>query len=507
MTEHDDDCRWWILKFQRGVKPLGVVRLRVSKSLRSRHLPYRVLGQCGFWLILGFAGNAWCNPTPTNLSSSVDRSSSDNSFSSESLEVQTENYAEKSPVYAKDLREISHLATDLDSTGSSLRLRDLQGQVREAEVVLTPETRLAQVNPASRFQSAPASGQRRCWQLPIAECSYSASQVRLSQPNSSGSEEIDPELGILRVEPIEGEENNELGSIEAQEMATEPVSGALDPDLGILRLEERTAPQQPPIEIPAPPRQPSVYLIPRIDYFQTSNIFSDINPVDDGVIRSGITLFYAPPLNPRTFLLTSIDANLLRYGNFGRFRRFDGRTDSLNYDELRLRAGIYHRFNPRMAIEVGWSNQKLFRSNTGLRQIFGGERFINDNSIRLELSRQDPIAPRLSLNTFYQFRLSLVDSIPDNRSRLLNSVIASLNYSISPQVQTGLDYQFTWSHFTQQERDDLYHQLVARVSYSFMKRGQINAFTGFSFGNSTDDRIDFNSFIFGIGVSFNLPLF
>jgi hypothetical protein len=321
---------------------------------------------------------------------------------------------------------------------------------------------------------------------------------------------IDPEIGDLRLSPIPETEVTELGVLNIQPIPSDPTIGAGDPELGTLRLQERTTPQ-PPIALPARPRQPSAFLLARADYFKTSNVFSDIDPVDDGLIRAGLTFFYAPPIAPKTFLITSIDANLIRYAELGRYReRFDngaftGRFRSLNYDELRFRVGVFHRITPRLSGEIGWSNQKLFESREGLQQIFGGREFFGDNSVRLELSRQDQLSPRLSLNTFYQFRWSLAN--PDERSRILNSFIATLGYRLNPRLQTGIDYQFTWSHFTKQERDDLYHQLVARITYNLTPRTQLNAFSGFSFGNSTDSRIDFNSFIFGVGLVVNLPLF
>lgn len=498
------DRKCWILQDLRNVRPLFIVQPNLSKTKVLRILNYKLPGRLGFWFILGFAGNAWCNPIPVYQMNLAKNTIAATVIPLKASPVLTENSEMKFPGRSADLREISHSATDLKSTSSFLRLRDLQGSTIGRGVDVTHET--AQTNGRSqaldRSTDRSSSGmvvsqsssvaQNQCWRVPIAECFYFQSRVRLN-PEQAEAEVVDPELGVLRISPIEGE-NNELGSIQAEELAIEPTSGALDPDLGILRLQERTT-LQPPVVFPTTPRQPTVFLIPRIDYFQTSNVFSDVDPVDDGLIRTGATLFYAPPLGSRTFLITSIDANLIRYSNLG----------DLNYDEFRLRAGIYQRLTARMSGEIGWSNQKLFRSDTGLRQIFGGERFINDNSIRFELSRQDSLSPRLALNTFYQFRWSFVD--PDDRSRLLNSVIATLSYRLSPKLQTALDYQFTWSHFTQQDRDDLYHQLVGRLTYNFTQRGQLNVFTGFSFGNSTDDRIDFNSFIFGVGLTFNLPLF
>jgi hypothetical protein len=530
----------WNLKLLRGVTPLIAVRLSIRKSVEMRSLYYQTLAQLSLWCVLGCTGNAWCNSIPKDRAKPTKHSFEAKATFSNPSKIQTGGLQVQFPERVSDRHEISHNATDLNLTSSSLRLRDLQDNSDRSQGDVTSPKFVAQdIGTSTQFAPiVPIQGSSSvyegCWQAPIATCSYSPSKVRINQAESF--EPSDPELGNLRVSPIEEAtedsqnnetvENNqdnqdtELGTIRAEEVTPEPVSGAVDPDLGIIRLQEPSIPQAPPdvAELPAAPRQPSLFLIPRIDYFQTTNVFSNLDPRRDGLIRAGVSLFHTPTLGPKTFLVSAIDANLLRYSNFGRLSS-NSIIRSLNYDELSLRVGVYQRLSPRMSGEIGWTNQKLFRSDIGLRQIFGGERFLNDNSIRLELSRQDPLSPRLALNTFYQLRWSLVDSgdlrkfaatdpeSTKNRSRLLNSFIGTLSYAINPRLQAALDYQFTWSHFTQQDRDDLYHQLVGRLTYNFTPRNQVTVFTGFSFGSSTNERIDFNSFIFGVGLSFNLPLF
>jgi outer membrane protein TolC len=49
--------------------------------------------------------------------------------------------------------------------------------------------------------------------------------------------------------------------------------------------------------------------------------------------------------------------------------------------------------------------------------------------------------------------------------------------------------------------------VLARFTYTFTPSTQFNVFGGYSFGASTESTIKYNSFIFGIGLSFNLPLF
>ncbi len=336
-----------------------------------------------------------------------------------------------------------------------------------------------------------------CWQV-HSDCTLAFSPTWLSQVEPKS----DPELGILRLRRQLRPGDPELGTLQLKPLTLE---GSLDPELGIPILREVPFDQKPT----APPiaRQPSVYLLLRADYFKTTNVFSGIDPVNDGLIRSGLTLFYAPAIGPQTYLVTSLDASLIRYANLGGMRNRVGSTTfgSLNYNELRFRAGILQRLSPRMFGEVGWSNQQLFTTKEGLREALRGDRFFNDHSIRVELNRQDPLSPSVSLNTFYQFRASFAD--PRDRDRLIHSLITSLGYSLSPNLQAAIDYQIAWSHFTQQPRDDVYQQLVGRLTYTVTPQSQFNVFGGFSFGYSSDKNIDFNGLIVGVGLVINLPLF
>ncbi len=464
------------------------------KAALLSNVHYKVLSQVGVWLILGFAPKAWSNPIPA-IKISKETALKPALLAQRSPQYQTVTLPKKFLAASS----VSYLAKDLRSdrppTSSTV-----------ASVPSLPEGASATKITSGFTRPRPPN---RCWQLSIlrkgrsSNCTYAATSIQISQSVLDRSP-VDPEIGVLRMTPAPSDP--ELGTLRTDEVVVQPKSGATDPDLGILRLQERATPEIP-IAIPTPPKQPSAFLIARTDYFKTSNVLSSVDPVDDGLIRAGITLFYAPAIGRRTFLVTSIDANLLRYAKIG---RVNGGASS-NYDELRFRAGIFHRITPRLSGEIGWSNQQLFRSATGLQQIFGGDRFFSDQSIRVELSRQDTLSPRLALGTFYLFRWSIAD--PNNAtstlrsSRVYNTFISTLSYSVSPKLVTALDYQFTWTHFLQQDRDDLYHQLAARVTYTVSPRAQLNIFSGFSFGHSSERTIDFNGFIFGAGLVFNVPIF
>lgn len=480
---------------------LATAQISPLAQFRSARLPwklhYQFIGQVGCWLILSFTSKALCIPIQDETSLSGDSSLNSRSIESRS---QTEKTDEKFPLPPPNFENFSRQAKDLALEEENFAIDPALSRARFTPEALESVGRTQKQLP--RAVESPVLPSSRCWRSIAANCTYRSGNVQVTQQTEPPPEsKSDSELGDLRLSPVP---DAELGILQLQPIATDPPVGATDPELGTLRIQERTTPQ-PPIVLPTRPRQPTAYLLARADYFKSSNVFSDIDPVDDGLFRTGLTFFYAPPIGSRTFLITSIDANLIRYTRLGRYRDVNGNVQSLNYDELRFRAGVFHRITPRLSAELGWSNQKLFTSDRGLQQIFGGREFFGDNSLRLELSRQDALSPKLALNTYYQFRWSFAN--PDDRSRILNTFIATLGYNFSQRLQTAIDYQFSWSHFTQQSRDDLYHQLIGRVTYNFTPRTQANLFAGYSFGHSSDRRIDFDSFIFGAGLVFSLPLF
>ena len=300
----------------------------------------------------------------------------------------------------------------------------------------------------------------------------------------------DPELGVLRLQaPAQLPPNTPSGSTgQSQTGLIQCASGAQpDPELGCLPLQ--------PLPPPPPPRQPVVYLLVHTDYFRSSNVFSAIDPVDDGLVRPGLTLFAAPALGQNTYFVASIDGNLIRYNT----------QSQIDYNELRFRAGIFQRLSPTMFGEIGWSNQQLFIASSKIPGLPIGTRFLNDHGVRFELSRRDQLNKRLSLNTFYQLRVSFAD--PAIRSRVLNSFIASFSYDYQPNLQLGLDYQFALANFTEVKRDDQYHQIAARITYTAFRNTQMNVFIGYSFGRSSDPTIAFNGLILGVSLTVSLGLF
>lgn len=301
----------------------------------------------------------------------------------------------------------------------------------------------------------------------------------------------DPELGIIRPKPLP--EPPPIPLTEPPKKPSPPSeAGAadFDPELGTIKIRPTPPPPQ------KQPRPKSLYLLGRFDFFQSNNVLAS-NPLKtDGSLRSGLSLYYAPALGPKTYLLAIAESSFLRYGTVSR----------LNYDELRIKVGIYQQLTPRVTGELGWSYQQLTSAKENLLNLYQGSRFFNEHSLRLDLSRQDSLSDAIKLTTGYQVRWNLTGDV-ERYNRLVNSGFISLSYKMSPRMQAGIDYQASWTHFLQQSRDDISHYLGTRLSYSLSDRVSLNAFAGRSLGSSSDTRLNLNSWVFGVGFGFNVPLF
>lgn len=311
--------------------------------------------------------------------------------------------------------------------------------------------------------------------------------LRLQEPTSvQPLLAADPELGNLRLQESSDRPVFPGNPSDPNSPFAPPVPSGCDPELGCLRLES---------PVVTTTSAPVMYLLPRLDIFRSNNILSGLNPVQDGLIRPAISLLVLPALGSSTYLNASAEGALNQYFSLTQF----------DYSELKFKAGIFQRLSPSMSAEIGWTNQQFFISNSQIFGLSAGTRFLNDHSIRLELSRQDQLAKNLTLSSFYQFRVSFTE--PRDRSRIINVLFLSLNYSLTPRVQLGLDYQFASANFTVQPRTDLYHQVLGRISYSAFQTAQISLYGGVSTGTSSESAINFNSFLLGLSFSLNLVIF
>lgn len=281
------------------------------------------------------------------------------------------------------------------------------------------------------------------------------------------SPENDPELGIIRVR-----------------------SAVEDPELGIIRIQQ--IPEVPVATETEQPPPPVAFLTGRISAVSSGNIFLSIDPilglVGDEFIRPGISLLFYPPVSPSTRLLISTDINFQRYASF----------NAADYDEVRFRLGVNHRFSPRTTGQLSWGYQQLFRP--GLKN-----RFFENDSFELLLRRQDPITRELFLNTYYQLQLSY--SNPDDFNRLIQFAGAYLGYQVTPQIQVGLNYQLTLADYIRLERYDAYQQILGQFVYQFAPSARVILFGGFTFGRSSEPSIRYDNTLFGISIEGTVTLF
>ncbi len=290
--------------------------------------------------------------------------------------------------------------------------------------------------------------------------------------------------------------NNELGIIRAQKVPEPPQP-----------LEQKQPPPIEKIEKTEEKFKPVGYLLGRVGYFHTSNIFSSrTNPVDDALIFSGLTLAAAPfKIAPKTYLNGSIDGNIIRYSEKSEF----------DYNQIRFNLGIYQQLTSKMYGEIGWNNQQLFyskNSNSDSYKFSSGDNFLNENSFRLSVGRRDPLGNKLNLDSFYEIRLSLTNP-PEKRNRVINYVWLSLNYHLQQSLRVGVDYQFSLSNFLEKEpserrsREDQYHRISANLRYRISDLSSINLQSGFALGGSTDDNIDFDGWFFSVSYNWDLGQF
>ncbi|MCJ8279179.1 MAG: hypothetical protein MJK14_04375 [Rivularia sp. ALOHA_DT_140] len=316
-----------------------------------------------------------------------------------------------------------------------------------------------------------------------------------------------PEEIEQKLDTLEDERSKRLESLLQRLEENKQKQQTFNNELGLIRAlpvpieaPPNTEQKQPPaIETPVEKFKPIGYLLARVGYFHTSNIFSSrSNAIDDGLIFSGLTFAAAPfKIAPKTFLNGSIDGNIIRYSEQSQF----------DYNQIRFNLGIYQQLTNKMYGEIGWNNQQLFYANNSSRFNFAsGDKFLNENSFRLSVGRRDLLAPKLNLDSFYELRLSLTNP-PEKRNRIINYMWLSLNYYLQQSLRVGLDYQFSLSNFLERSREDQYHRISANLKYYISELSSVNLQSGFTLGGSTDRNIDFDGWFFSVNYSWDIGQF
>ncbi len=291
------------------------------------------------------------------------------------------------------------------------------------------------------------------------------------------AEEFDFEAGFEDEEAPE----NEPGS-NAAEASENEETGEGDPDLGVLLLRPRPlAKKKSPLKVP-------VFLVGNVGYIANGNTLAGVDPVNDRLFRSGVSLIASPRLSKRTALIASVQGNLYRYDELSR----------LDYDELRFQTSLRHVITRRVYGDLGWTYRQLFLQESG-------DRFLNEHAAFANLTRRDPITKKTGITSFYNLRVSFAD--PETSSRLRNTLGASLRHDVTPGLQASLTGRATLTNFTQQSRQDFYVQGLAQLSYKISKNFRLSTFASLTRGNSSNRRVDFDNSTIGVSLSGNVKLF
>ncbi|NJL20735.1 MAG: outer membrane beta-barrel protein [Leptolyngbyaceae cyanobacterium SM1_3_5] len=274
---------------------------------------------------------------------------------------------------------------------------------------------------------------------------------------------IDPALAEFSESDLPIELDQQVEPVQTSQEANSVANG--DPELGRLRLQEnQLAIEQEDMD--------TVFLRGRLDFFTSDNILlDDVDPISDQFGRVGLAIVALPQLDEDTQLLASIGSNYAFYGDLS----------ELDYFNLELRAEVRQTIFPNTEATIGWSNRQLFSAEDG-------DQFLSDHAVRFGLSRQDTLTDRLTLDSYYQLRLNFAD--PSDRSRLTNTVGASLSYALQPDLELGLNYELDLVDFTQRDRNDSYYQVTAQLSYDLTRNSRVSLYGGFSFGRSSESDVD-----------------
>lgn len=346
--------------------------------------------------------------------------------------------------------------------------------------------------------SPPSASENRDGTAPAESLNGESSQLDETMPTAEGeleteafdSEELDSEE--FESEDFDSEdfdsEDFEAEEFEFEDDVPNPPEATVegesegDPDLGILRLRERPlAKQKAPFKVP-------VFLVGNVGYIGNGNTLAGVDPVNDRLFRTGISLIASPRLAKRTALIASVQGNLYRYDELSR----------LNYNEVRLQTSLRHVLTPKIYGDLGWTHRQLFLQDDG-------DRFLYENAAFASLTRRDALSAKTNLTSFYNGRVSFAD--PETSSRLRNTLGVSLRHDVAPALQASLTGRMTLTNFTQQSRQDFYTQGLAQLSYKLSKNVRLSLFGSLTRGNSSNRRVDFDNSTVGLSLSGNIKLF
>ena len=232
-------------------------------------------------------------------------------------------------------------------------------------------------------------------------------------------------------------------------------------------------------------RQPSLQLVLRSSVSTSSDIDTFLNSTGNTVFTNGAYLLATPQLGPRTRFIGTAGIQFVDIAN-----------SSDNYNAFNVSAGIQQQLNRNMFAQLGWSYERLDLGNNS---------DLVDNSARFTLLRQDQLADRLRLNSFYEFRANFGDTGANKLSQLSNTLGARLSYSLSPQWETGLDYRL--SLYTFENSTEAGHQVSLVTTYRPNRTLSISGGVSYVAGSSRiDNQNNLNNLLLQVSIGINLPI-
>jgi len=288
-------------------------------------------------------------------------------------------------------------------------------------------------------------------------------------------------------QPLATPETGAIG--ESGAIGDSPMGGgaAIDPELGILRLQEQEPNLQPAKTLPSPQSYPrfSYGLRGQVSSVYSSNVLGSQTSFSDHITQEGLSFTVVPQISRRTAVIAQLVGSWSQYGEFY----------GLDYRQFSSQIRVRHSLTERVYGELGWQHQEYFEAD-------GGDRFLKTNILQASLVHQKPLTSRLDLNNFYQSQLSLSD--PSSRNQVVQRLGSGLSYELRPDLDFGLNYTLEVSAFTESDRLDFYNQALASLDWEFAPRQRLRMFTGFAFGESSVESIQFDGFLFGLGLETGL---
>lgn len=246
-----------------------------------------------------------------------------------------------------------------------------------------------------------------------------------------------------------------------------------DPDDALGEIEIVT---RPPTR-----RQPDIQLQLRSSGF--------LNLGTTGLV-SNATLLATPKIGPETRLVAFVGGGVLLLQQLG----------GSDFNFLSFGTAVQQRLAEQTYGQLGFVQERLYGTT--------GESLV-DSSVRLSVNRQDSLAERLRLNSFYELRASFTDqSTSNDQTRIANSLGLSLSHDITPQLESALDYRIIIDSFTVASVGTQVRQQVSgSLTYRFSPRAFVGGSASYLFGkifDPFDGQNDLNAVVFSINLGLDL---